>query len=686
MAELVNLTINGQAIQAEKGTLLIEVARQNGIEIPAFCYYEGLTLQAACRMCLVEVEKTPKLQVGCTLPVAEGMVVHTESDTVRSARKGTLEFLLTNHPLDCPVCDKGGECELQDMVFRYGAGESRFTERKQHVDEQQWSPVVYFDAPRCILCYRCVRVCNEGMGVGALGVSNRGVISEIVPNRHDYLECDECGACIDICPVGALTSGSYRYQTRPWEMNHVGTICTHCGDGCRTTLGVRDDKIIRGNNRDSSGINGEFLCVKGRYAFDFVEHPERLQSPMVRDARGETFEPISWAAAFEMVAKAFGLAKSQGGKIGVIGSNHTTNEENFFLQKFARQGLGTRNIDHHRTGDLGTFFDALSGKNNALATVADLYTAKAVLVVGADLSQQHPLLAYQARANFRHHSAHLYAVTTGPVREDNQTVASVRVPAGGELGGVESLRDKLKAEGDLVIVFGDSIQGDVVRKLVAFGDSLGIPVKYVCLVDYSNSRGAFDMGLIPRDGGMSVAQMLAAQDLDVLWVVGANPLKNATLNSANAFVVVQDLFLTETAKRAHLVLPAASAYEKNGTVTNVCGEVQKLKHAAKVMGTKTDLEIMGSIVKEMKLNLGIWLPDKVFTEIRKTVHGYDVPLPVVDTGGAAPTLPLNGRVPTLPGAIQSAGDTLFTSGSMSRYSKILNAVIESPGGLYRGRS
>ena len=167
----VKLTINGRAIEAEKGTLLIEAARQNGIEIPSFCYYEGLTLQAACRMCLVEVEKTPKLQVGCTLPVAEGMVVHTESDVVKEARKGTLEFLLTNHPLDCPVCDKGGECELQDMVFRYGAGESRFTERKVHVDEKQWSPVVYFDAPRCILCYRCVRVCNEGMGVNALGVS-----------------------------------------------------------------------------------------------------------------------------------------------------------------------------------------------------------------------------------------------------------------------------------------------------------------------------------------------------------------------------------------------------------------------------------------------------------------------------------------------------------------------------------
>jgi NADH-quinone oxidoreductase subunit G len=179
--------------------------------------------------------------------------------------------------------------------------------------------------------------------------------------------------------------------------------------------------------------------------------------------------------------------------------------------------------------------------------------------------------------------------------------------------------------------------------------------------------------------------MLAAKDLDLLWVVGANPLKNATLESPNAFVVVQDLFMTETARQAHVVLPAASAYEKNGTVTNVCGEVQMLKHAAKVMGTKTDLEIMGSIAREMKLHLGIWLPDKVFDEIRKTVHGYDVPLPVVATGGAAPTMPLNGRVAALPGAIQSAGDTLFTSGSMSRYSKILNAVIESPGALYGGK-
>ena len=682
MAELIKLTIDGREIQAEKGKLLIEVARQNGIEVPAFCYHEDYTLQAACRMCLVEIEKTPKLQVGCTTPVADGMVVRTDSDVVKKARKGTLEFLLTNHPLDCPVCDKGGECELQDMVFRYGAGESRFVERKLHVDEKQWSPVVYFDAPRCILCYRCVRACNEGMGVGALGVGNRGAISEIIPNYDDHLECDECGACIDICPVGALTSGSYRYQTRPWEMEHVGTICTHCADGCKTTLGVRNDEIIRGNNRDRSGINNEFLCVKGRYAFDFTKHPERLQSPMMKTEKG--YEPISWSEALEVVSTKFSEAKARGAKFGVIGSNHTTNEENFFLAKFARQGLGTNNVDHHRTGDLATFFDALSGKNDALATTNDVYAAKAVLVVGADLAQQHPFLSFQARANFRHHSAHIYAVTSGPVREDNQAVASVRVQKGGEVAGVESLRDKLKAEGDLVIVFGDSVQGEALRKLVAFGDSLGIPVKYVCLVDYSNSRGAFDMGVLPRDGGMSRDQMLAATDLDVLWVVGSNPLKTSALASKEAFVVVQDLFMTETAKQADIVLPAASAYEKNGTVTNVCGEVQRLKQAIKVMGTKADLEIFGQIAKEMGLNLGIWLPDKVFEEIRKSVHGYGVS-PAQLALGSVPTMPLNGRVAALPGIVQSSGDTLFTSGSLTPYSEILNKVMEAPGTLYSGQ-
>ena len=683
MADLVNLTIDGRAIQAAPGTLVIDAAKHSGIEVPAFCYYEGLTLQAACRMCLVEVEKMPKLMTACTLPVAEGMVVRTETPQVAAARKSMLEFLLANHPLDCPVCDKGGECELQDMTFRYGAGESRFTEMKVHVDEKQWSPVVFFDNPRCILCYRCVRICSEGMGVGALGVINRGVVSEIAPNKGDHLECDECGMCIDICPVGALTSGIYRYHTRPWEMEHVGTICTHCSNGCKTTLGVRNDEIIRGNNRDRSGINGEFLCIKGRYAFDFYNHPERLLAPLVR-VNGK-LEEVSWSKAIETVAAKFNEVRGRGGKFGVIGSNHTTNEENYYLQKFARKVLGTGNIDHHRTGDVPALLDALSGKSGKLATTADLYEKKAVLVIGADLALEQPFLSFQIRANYRHHQARVYVVTTGPVREDKYAAASVRVAAGGELDAVESLRDRLKAEPELVVVFGDAIKGEAVRRLVDFGESLAIPVQYVCLVDGSNSRGAVDMGLLPDAGGMALPEMLAAEDLDVLWVIGANPLRGTEPRPSGSgpFLVVHDLFLTETAQAADVVFPAASAYEKNGTVTNVCGEVQRLRKAVGAMGAKPDLEIMGLLAREMGVaaELGPWIPDTVFGEIRKNVRGYDVSLPVLEMGGAAQTAAVNGRVPLdgRPELIRSAHDNLFTSGTLGRYSKVLNSVVESHG-------
>ena len=691
MADLVTLTVNGQSLQAKPGTLVIDAAKEAGIDIPAFCYYEGLSLQAACRMCLVEVEKNPKLQAACTLPVGEGMVVHTESKQVVGARKSMLEFLLTNHPLDCPVCDKGGECELQDMVFRYGAGESRYTEVKHHVDEKQWSPVVYFDAPRCILCYRCVRICDEGLGVAALGVSHRGALSEIVPNKGDHLECDECGSCIDICPVGALTSGTYRYQTRPWEMEHVGTICTHCSDGCKTTLGVRNGEIIRGNNRDRSGINGEFLCIKGRYAFDFVQSPERLQAPLMR-INGQLQE-VSWSAALTAVAHKLGEAKAAGGRIGVIGSNHTTNEENFYLQKFAREGLGTPHIDHQRTGDVAGLVDALAGKTDALGTSDDLYNAKSVVVIGADLSQQHPFLAFQIRANFRHHQAAVYTVTPAPVRETDIARKALRAGADTTMSQIRSLAGDLKGHGETVIVFGDVIRGPLVRELVEFGDSLGINVKYICLVDYSNSRGAIDMGVHPQFlpgyrpapvSGMSLPEMLADGALAALYVVGSNPLEHTRLASADTFVVVQDLFLTETAKRADIVLPAASAYEKTGTVTNGSGQVQRLKKGPSVMGAKADLDIFGLIARAMNMKLGPAQPDKIFDEIRATVRGYNVPLPVIATGGAAPTAPLNGRVAldARPELIRSAQDTLFTSGSLGRYSKILNSVMEAPGKLY----
>jgi NADH-quinone oxidoreductase subunit G len=336
--------------------------------------------------------------------------------------------------------------------------------------------------------------------------------------------------------------------------------------------------------------------------------------------------------------------------------------------------------------------DALQGRKDVLATVADLYTTKAALIVGADLAQQHPLLAYQLRANWRHHKASVYAVVPGPVRENQYAKKIVHAAEGEELRALGSLQEELKQLPELVILYGDSIKGQAVRDLVAFGDSLGVPVKYVALVDYSNSRGASDMGLLPgllpgyraaeTGSGLAFDEILNSADLDVLWVVGANPLSRNQLRG-EPFVVVQDLFLTETAQRADVFLPAASAYEKSGTVTNVCGEVQRLRPAARVMGPKPDLEIIGLLSREMKTNIGIWKSENVFREIQSQVHGYDVPAVIVETGGAAVTTPVNGAVPSSrPDLVQSARNNLFHSGTLGRFCKTLNVVMEAPGTLY----
>jgi NADH-quinone oxidoreductase subunit G len=272
-------------------------------------------------------------------------------------------------------------------------------------------------------------------------------------------------------------------------------------------------------------------------------------------------------------------------------------------------------------------------------------------------------------------------VTPRPVREDKYGAASVRASgAVDSFDALESLRDRLKAEPELVVVFDDTFKGRHIHRLVEFGESLGIPVRYICLVDYSNSRGALDMGLIPGEGGMRIDAMLAA-DLKVLWVVGANPMKGTPAAARKAgFLVVHDMFLTETAKQADVVLPAASAYEKNGTVTNTTGEVQRLTRAVNTMGAKPDLEIMGFIAREMGVAaaLGPWVPETVFEEIRRTVQGYGVPLPPIDLGGAAQTVPVNGRVAleNRPDLIRSDHNGLFASGTLGRYSKVLNSVLE----------
>lgn len=732
--EKVSLSINGRTIAVPKGTLLIEACKSLGIEAPSFCYYPGLSLQAACRMCLVEIEKMPKLQTACTVIVQPGMVVHTDTPQVHEARKAMLEFLLTNHPLDCPVCDKGGECELQDMTFRYGAAESRFRELKEHQPEERFSPVVYYDSPRCILCFRCVRICNEGMDVKALGVGARGVRSAIIPNRPDgTLQCEECGMCVDICPVGALLPHDYRYKTRPWEVRYVATTCAHCGDGCKTTLSRRHYQIIRGNNRDKSGINAEFLCIKGRYAFDFVTHPDRLMQPLLR--RNGRLEPVSWAEALQTVAARLKEIAARAGpeKIGFIGSNRTTNEENYLLQRLARTVLGTNNIDHHRTADYPAFASALGGDSQRLARVHDLEYAAAFLLVGNDLTHNHPLLAYKLRAAVRQRSSRLYIINHRWNKLERQARQVIRVSEGGEPAAIkallgksdavpaelrqplEDLRATLEKEQDLIILFGAELCGSAIADLVAFGNQLPGKTRYSALGDYANSHGAADLGLlpdylpgyarlnlptarqyyaqlwrahVPAQLGLNSHQMLAAAaegHLRALYVVGANPVKTFSLSAPDLvlgkldLLVVQELFLTETAQRADVILPAACAYEKEGTFTNTCGQLQQLRRVVDAPGSaRSDFEILRLLSHVLGQPIALRTPGAALEEICQHVPGYQVPPANLVAGQA-----VNTALPALPepidtpaGLIFSSDDSLFTSGTLGRYSQTLNSVHE----------
>jgi NADH-quinone oxidoreductase subunit G len=761
----VSFTVDGKKLTAPAGTLLIEACRKAGIEIPAFCYYPGLSLQAACRMCVVRQEKVPKLQTACTTTVAEGQVFVTESAEIAQARKATIELLLGNHPLDCPVCDAGGECELQDMTFKYGAGESLYVEAKQHRDEQQWSPAVYFDRPRCILCYRCVRMCGEGMDVWALGVQNRGVTSTIAPNGGNQLDCEQCGMCIDVCPVGALTSGSYRYKTRPWEMNHVSTVCTHCADGCKVTLGVRQSndgsEIVRADNRDKSGINGDFLCAKGRFGFDFVDSHERLSKPLVRNAAGK-LEPATWEHALRLASsKLKEVRDTRGGAaIGILGGNRTTNEENYLLQKFGRTVLQTNNIDHERTADYASFIRAFAGRHERAASMRDMAKAPAVLIIGGNPTEEHPLLAWNLRTNVRLNRSRLYIANTKAIKLERQAKMTLRLPAGGYaslaayLAGSDAaiqntaFRQALLAEDSLIVILGSEFHGKPLETLVEWGLKRD-GTRFAYLGDWTNSRGAADMGLLPdllpgyvpvitpgkfaneypgmpADPGMTQPEMLAALgkgDLGALLVIGANPAARYNIDPTafrNAFVIVQDVFLNDTAAQADIVFPSASLYEKSGTVTNTYGDLQMVKKAADRPGVKADFEIlvrmaggMGVDVKTLvpfgkggtMADLGqsrgaqageadrhaVWLaanhleprlspfdPLAVLDEIQRLVPSYKLDRLNLFGGNDVPTEP--GFVPLYtfigPDLAIPAHDGLFTSGTLGRYSPALKELAE----------
>jgi NADH-quinone oxidoreductase subunit G len=547
--------------------------------------------------------------------------------------------------------------------------------------------------------------------------------------------------------VGALTSGAYRYKARPWEIQYVSTTCAHCGDGCKTTLSVRNQKVLRGNNRDHSGINGEFLCIKGRYGYDYIEHPERLKRPLVR--KSGVLTEVGWDEALHTVAVRWRqildreMAPPRAG-FGVIGSNHTTNEASYLLQRFAHSILKTNNIDHRHTADYPALMRVLTRHRQAdaplqLASSGDLKTAPATLLIGSNLTEQHPLLAWNIREAVRLQGSKLYIIHSRNIAllaqcrgllavRDNQYGTAIEflagtadgkallgtTPGGREVSAsmLSEFREKLSAEQDLIVVLGPELSEGAIDQLVSFRSKIAGKTRYIALSEYSNSRGAADMGLLPdmlpgylpvaetdarqhfesawggtlpAEPGLALSEMLhaAAQgNIESLYVVGSNPLANfdgADL-SGKSFVVVQDLFLHETARIADVVLPAASAYECNGTVTNSCGEIQARRKALELPGARADADIICDLAQHLGATSLPRRPDDLFREIIRLVPGYGISPATVLAGGSARTVlsELHARIAATAGPEQHGlvFNDLFTSGTMGRYSNILKTELE----------
>ncbi len=682
--ELVNLTINGQAVQAPKGSTIWQAARLAGMFIPIYCYHPKMPPLGACRICLVEVEKAPKPQAACCTGIAEGMVVKIDSPQAEKARGGVMEFLLINHPLDCPICDKGGECDLQNFAVDYGQSTGRFQEEKRHLGKAiELGPTIALDRERCIMCMRCVRFGNEIVQDEGLIILERGNQSEIGTFPGKPYVSQFSGNVTEICPVGALTSRTYRFKARPWELRHTPAVCAHCSVGCNIEIDTRlGREVVRFMGRTNDEVDDGWLCDKGRYGYGFIQSDQRLRTPLIR--KGGKLEPASWAEAFEFVVTRLKEIKQQYGPqaIGGIAGTHNTNEELYLFQKLLRGLLETGNIDHQH-GAFGTVpLTALPGLHTA--TIAGLEKANVIVLIGADPSARQPIIELRIKKalkagsklavigtvppTFERFAKTRLAVEAGQLSATVKAVLGQLVKTGVAKGlqqaniqtyfadlppteadeATQKFAALLESAGRISFLYDENapdsnpeLLTDLARLALATGQ-LGVPgVGIGRLAESNNSWGALDMGLLPGVGpgyteaapGLSYAEMLGANGdtpLKALLVMGANPaaqLEKVGGNSA-AFsnlelLVVQELFLTETAAQADVVLPSASFAEKEGTFTSTEGRVQLSKAAIPpLQGVAPDAAILLELAHRLGAEVVTRQPVSLFEEIARSVPLY----------------------------------------------------------------
>jgi NADH-quinone oxidoreductase subunit G len=647
----ITFSLDGREVRAPENIMLADAAKYGDVEIPVFCYEPKLGQPVgACRMCLVEIEGIPKLQTACSTAVKDGMVVHTQTDRVRTAQEAVVEFLLINHPLDCPVCDKGGECPLQDITFGWGGGRSRFIEPKRHFRKPlELSPLIAIDRERCILCYRCVRFSQEVAEDYQLVLHDRGNHTYVGTfDGHPYVG-PFAGNIIELCPVGALTSRPYRFRARPWDVEGAGSICTLCPAQCNVDFTVRDERVLRVLARENPEVDDGWLCDKGRFAYQAVHVDERVTQPLLRD--GGELRPVSWERALE--AAASGLARA-GVRTAALAGADTSNEEGFLAQRLLRDTLGSPHIDSRPGGGPSRELTRALTAPALQATVTDLEFAHAVLVLDTEPVDDAPILDLRIRKGVRRHDVQLAVAGSRPSALDPNAALSVRYAPGAgaaftaalaaALGGGEpdglataagadpaqlrALAQLLRDSGEeVVVLYGERLlrDDDDARALLTLAGRLGLAdVSGAGLLGVpaeTNGRGLREAGALP-DGGpgfaappaegrdaAGIAAGLRDGELTALYLLHCDPLRshpdragwNRALDRAATVVAHASLLTEGLREHATVVFPAESYAEKEGTLTHPDGRIQRLRPAIARQG---DTRPAWSVIAELSRRLG----------------------------------------------------------------------------------
>jgi NADH-quinone oxidoreductase subunit G len=657
--KIIKLTIDGREVEAVEGAMLVDAAKLADVEIPYFCYEPKLGQPVgACRQCLVEIEGIPKLQTSCSTPVRDGMVVHTTNDRVKEAQGSIIEFLLVNHPLDCPVCDKGGECPLQDYTFGWGKGKSRVIEPKRHfVKPLALSPLIAIDRERCILCYRCVRFSQEIAEDWQLIFTERGAHTFVgTHDGHPYV-APFSGNIIELCPVGALTSQPYRFRARPWDIEGAGGICTLCPSQCNVEFTVRDDKVMRVLSRENPGVDDGWLCDKGRFAYQAIHVDERITEPLVRDESGE-LRPAGWDEALQ-AARA--IAGHQGRVAALVGGQ-ASNEEAFMLGRIVREGLGSNDIDSRPYGSVELSVARALAAPALQANVQDLEFAHTVLVLGTEPLDDSPILDLRIRKGVRRNGVKLAIASARPSTLDPNAELSIRYAPGGELeflsglewafdhpgsGPTHDLAQLLRDGGeDVVILWGESLPAEALATLLRIADKLGMASRdgagLLEIPAGTNGRGIREAGALPNAGpgysevargrdAAEIAQAAVSGDVTALYLFQIDPVRDlpgrATWEramAAAAVVVAHASVLTEgIAAHASVVFPAESSAEKEGTIVHPDGRLQRLRSAIKRPGqVRAGWQVLADVAQATSVETGVLTAGMAFRQLTEAVPFY----------------------------------------------------------------